>query len=93
MTKTLASVPVHNGTRFAWSGNDGFADVSSFDPSTLAGRLYADACDVGFYVLSERSGNRMLFTEEKVERDAEGETVAWHYVNEAGTIRITVHND
>jgi hypothetical protein len=93
MSSTLPNIPVHDGLQFAWSGNFGVAEVSSFTPSTLASRLYADACDVGFYVVSGRTGNRMLFSEERVERDAEGETVAWHYVNETGTIRITVFND
>ena len=93
MAKTLPNVPVHNGLQFAWAGNHGTGELSDFNPATLAGRLYADACDCGFYVVSGRTGTKMLFTEERVERDGDGETVAWHYVNEAGTIRITVVND
>lgn len=95
MAKTLPNVPVHDSIQFAWAGNTGSADLSDFhrSPCGLAGRLYADACDCGFYVVSGRTGNRMLFSEERVERDGDRDIVAWHYVNADGTIRITVFND
>lgn len=91
MAKLLPSVPVHDGGKFHWSGNEGTADLSDFVPANLAGRLYADACDVGFYVVSQRTGRKVLFTESDVER-REGELVAYHYEADGG-LHITVFND
>lgn len=91
MPKTLPNVPVHHSAKFAWAGNTGVADLSDFVPADLAGRLYADACDVGFFVVSARSGNKVLFTEKDVERRGE-EIVAYHYMAENGVV-ITIFND
>lgn len=91
MANTLPNVPVHAGSKFLWSGRLGAAEVSDFNAATLAGRLYADACDVGFYVESPRTGKRVLFSEEDVER-REGEIVSWRYSSEEG-FRIIVWND
>jgi hypothetical protein len=89
MAKTLPNVPVHNGSKFSWCGPNGSAELSDFNPVTLASRLYGDACDVGFYVQGNR--HRVLFHEVLVER-REGEVVAYHYESEEG-FRITVYND
>lgn len=62
MAKTLPSVPVHDGNLFNWTGKCGVADLSDFNSAGLAGRLYGDACDCGFYV-SSPSGRKVLFSE------------------------------
>lgn len=89
MAKTLPNVPVHMWAQFTWSGPKGSAEVSDFNPATLAGRLYGDACDVGFFVQGMR--RKMLFVEASVER-VENEVVAYHYESAEG-FKITVFND
>jgi len=95
MAKTLPSVPVHDGNAFNWTGKCGVADASDFKGGgDLAGRLYADAADCGFYV-SSPSGRKVLFSEAKAEW-REGEIVAWHYETsdpDAAGVRIIVFND
>lgn len=92
MARTLSNVPVHSGSKFTWSGKTGSAELSDFNPATLAGRLYGDACDVGFYVQSHKSGEKVLFSEERIDRDAEGEILRWHYTASNGC-SIVVFND
>lgn len=90
MARTLLNVPVHPYSKFTWAGPNATAEVSDFNPANLAGRLYADACDVGFYVQGNR--RKMLFTEASVERNGENEVVAWCYESAEG-FKIKVFND
>lgn len=90
MARTLPNVPVHSYTSFTWAGSVGTAEVSDFNAANLAGRLYADACDVGFFVQGNR--RKVLFSEASVERNGEGEIVAWCYESSEG-FKIRVFND
>jgi hypothetical protein len=47
------------------------AEVSCLPVSP--GRVYDDACDVGFTLESARTGRKVVVAEERTERDAEGE--------------------
>ncbi len=58
------------------------AEISDFNPkpfSTLFGQAFDDACDEGFQIESVKTGARVLFTFDRVEKDAEGDIVAWHF--------------
>jgi hypothetical protein len=90
MARTLPNVPVHAYAKFTWAGPNGSAEVSDFNPATLAGRLYGDAVDVGFFVQGNR--RKMLFSEASVDRDAEGEVTAWNYESPEG-FKIKIFND
>lgn len=93
MATTLRSVPVHDGSKFNWTGKHGCADMSDFMPGPLTGRLYGDACDVGFYVSSGRTGRKVLFTmTEGPGEDNDGEVTSLQFASAEG-FRITVFND
>lgn len=66
------------------------------------GRVYPDACDEGFGLVSHRTGHTMYFAVDRVERDREGDIVAWHLVPTAQSkrahpraagLKVTVYND
>lgn len=43
----------------------------------LFGRVYDDACDEGFSILSERTGRVVTWALDHEERDGEGDTLYW----------------
>lgn len=95
----LSNIPVHAGDQFTWNGREGTIEASDLGPS-IHNRVYDDACDVGFYVKSHKTGERKLFVLDKpVVWD--GETVAWVYKSAqsyrerdvAEPVKITVFND
>lgn len=51
------------------------------------GQVYDDACDVGFVVVSKKSGNHAVFVHSHTERDREGEIVAWKFIPTQNTLR------
>jgi len=61
----------------------------------LYDRIYADACDVGFYIKSERTGNRELFYLVDTKYNQYEEPVRWTFkpVNQAIKMEIVVYND
>lgn len=100
MPKMRSDVPVHSGLKFSWSGGRGTADISDLlgcndteRSNYLHGRVWDDACDVGFLVFSPRTGVKKLFTLSHTMRgpgaEALGEVDAWEYTAASGeTIRI-----
>lgn len=52
------------------------SDVKLFNPST---RIYDDACDVGFFMISKKTGAKVLFFENGVEKNSENEIEAFKY--------------
>lgn len=65
--------------------------MSDFGKSRICGRVYEDACDVGFNVVSPRTGVTMLFTLTGEEKDSEGGLLADIYTS--GEFKITLLND
>lgn len=62
------------------------------------GRLYDDAADVGFCLVSHKTGAVEPFYLDNVDRDREGDVRAWEFlpVNKAlreGGIKLTIFND
>ena len=62
-------------------------------------RLYDDAIDVGFYLVSENTGKKVLFTQEADEYH-DGELIAYHFSSLSNQnpenlrdLNITVFND
>ncbi len=92
MAKLLPNVPAHDGSKFNWTGRHGCADMSDFR-CPLAGRLYADACDVGFVVTSGRTGRKVVFTQTAGPgEDSDGEVGSYDFTSAEG-FRVTVFND
>lgn len=83
-------IPVWSSDMFNWKNGRGVADASDFKFSgPIAGRVYDDAIDVGFYVVSARTGVRMMFTEVFDEDGFDGEFRRF----ESGDYVITILND
>lgn len=64
MAKTREQVPVHPGSKFCWNAQEkiGFIDVSDFEPDVKwYDLLYHDVWDIGFYVVSHKTGVKKLF--------------------------------
>lgn len=90
----LRAIPVHRGSLFMWYHKSGAADVSMIHYSCggqIYSRIYDDACDMGFYIESHRTGQRVLFTLTKVQKDREGEIMFWEFKSRDG-IEVTLFN-
>lgn len=83
-------VPVHCARKFTWDLRTGIAEASDF--TRLCGRVYNDAADVGFEVLSPRTGQKVLFTLASDVRDNEGEILKTRYTSSSG-LTIEIFND
>jgi hypothetical protein len=57
------------------------------------GRVYDDACDVGFTMVSARTGRQVVFVLAEEKRDGEGDTLLWEYRSIDGEFTATVFND
>jgi hypothetical protein len=98
METNSGHLPVHNGDIFSWHGQEGVADISDLGKGEVIGRIWSDACDVGFYIKSPRTGREKLFTMSEKVFDAEGCVTAWKFVslnslNEFGEVKVTIFND
>lgn len=88
----LLDVPVHAGSMFNWNGQHGCADISDFR-GPLTGRLYVDACDVGFVVTSGRTGRKVVFTlVAGPSKDRDSEVGSYDFKSTEGFC-ITIFND
>ena len=86
-------VPTHSSNMFSWHKNEGRADLIDFGRAGIMGNLFNDACDRGFAVKSERTGEvRKFYLSEKV-RDAEGEVTEWKLRSIGEKFVITIYND
>ena len=59
--------------------------------------LYDDACDIGFTLVSTKTGNSKIFYHEKTIRDSEGDILYWTYNEIEGpkstNLRVKIFND
>jgi hypothetical protein len=62
------------------------------DIDQLKQRIFYDACDIGFWLRSERTRNLMLFTFEKPDVNNDGDVMGWNFKSEEG-ITLLVIND
>ena len=85
-------IPVHDGSKFTWTGKTGVIDESDFGKAKYTGQVWKDACDAGFYVRSHRTGDMKLFTYAGGMRDRDGDWVGHVYTSEDG-LRVDVLND
>lgn len=91
----LHTVPNHSSNLFTWKGNSGVADVSDLGQSgnfKVWDRIYDDACDIGFYIVSAKTRKRVLFYMGKI--DGDGEDIhGWNFISACGQFKILVVND
>ena len=72
----------HSSRQFSWTEKTLVSEASDLDNRHLE-RLYDDACDVGFSVKSERTGNVIVFVMTSPFYHGHGEDrelAGWHYV-------------
>jgi hypothetical protein len=72
----LTSTPI-SSSRFSFSGNTFSAEASDFGRAFKLDRVYDDACDEGFSIVSAKTGNIAVFALYNHEKDAEGDLVKW----------------
>ncbi len=96
--------PVHDGKAFMWHKGVGVAAISDMSRpgdrrDMIFGRLYDDACDVGFAVRSHLTGKLVAFYLDREDRDGSGEDIyGWNFLpvdlklRDAG-YRILIIND
>lgn len=51
------------------------SDLRGFKPR----RIYDDACDIGFYMVSEKTGQKLLFVENEPTYDADGDLISFNF--------------
>jgi len=51
------------------------SDLRGFEPR----RIYDDACDIGFYLVSEKTGKKILFCEVGPTRDEDDDLVSFNF--------------
>ena len=85
--------------RFTWMPSEGHFTTFASDAQFRLERIYQDACDVGFVMVSERTGKELTFYLDKEERDPSGEDIiAWHFKSDSRDpllkkLTATVWND
>lgn len=99
--KFNAGIPI-SAKRFRWSQGNGYAEASEL-PDLKQHQIWPDACDVGFTIRSERTGELRTFVETHVNRDDEREIESWVYssvnnrnghIDRPGALlTITIYND
>lgn len=62
---------------FVFNNNTFIGEISDFGPKFDFGRVYDDACDEGFSIISKKTGKHAVFAFENHETDLEGELIAW----------------
>lgn len=88
--RTNPNLPVHDGRSFEWDRGIGYAEVSDLMPR-LTDRVYPDAADEGFYVLSHKTGVKKLFFAVGDRRMGE-DVASWLFKSEDG-FGIEIFND
>lgn len=66
-----------SSSRFSFSGNTFSAEASDFGRVLKLERVYDDAYDEGFSIISSKTGNVAVFALRDHEEDAEGDLVKW----------------
>lgn len=67
--------PVHSASKFTWKNGVGVAEASDLRPVPLFGRLFNDACDLGFRLLNPATGRCEPFYLSHEDTDGSGEDV------------------
>lgn len=87
---------------FNWRGSNGYAEASDL-PTLRLHQVWQDSCDVGFTIVSNKTGEHQTFVKFGETRDGDGDLQATVFVsinNETGRadkpasrLQITIFND
>lgn len=81
----------HASSLFTWRGKVGIADASDLGPG-WAEQIFDDACDVGFRVKSQKTGDTRVFILART-ITAQNDLVEWVFEDTTGAFQIRVLND
>lgn len=85
-------------SRFTFRDGVFLAEISSLGDFRL-GRVFDDACDAGFTLISERTGEAKVFSGPETTRDAEGDILFDEFTEvldargTPGTLKVRIFND
>jgi hypothetical protein len=65
---------------FSFKNNMFSTEISDLGPSFNFGRVYDDAADLGFTIISKVTGNAAVFALNKELSDGEGDVQGWEFV-------------
>ena len=71
---------------FYWTGNQASQEISSLGNFRFE-RVYPDACDIGFRMVSERTGKEAVFVVDHEDTDGEGDIQGWNLVPTRESVR------
>lgn len=74
----VLNIPCIRSSVLNWTNDQGFAEHSSIR-IPLFNRIYNDACDAGFAVCSDKSGQIAIFAHYDTDMDQQDEA-GWHFV-------------
>lgn len=70
------TAPIHTSDFFTVHGKSLITEISDL-PRPVMGQIYTDACDLGFFVKSERTGKIEGFRMREEKRDVDGDIQVW----------------
>ena len=90
----LLNPPSISSDLLTWSGCEFSAEASDFNGLEM-GRVWDDSCDLGFTVVSSKTGKRVVFVHAETVRDREGDIVATKFISVTPgyDLRGTIFND
>lgn len=65
--------------RFTFTENTFVTEASDIRPHYPFDRVYDDAADVGFSIVSAKTGNSVVFRHKHTHQDSEGDIVKWEF--------------
>lgn len=68
-----------SSNKFSFRGNTFTADASDLGPAFALGRIWDDACDEGFSIVSEKTQRVAVFALYDHDEDAEGDVCGWWF--------------
>ena len=90
----LKPVPI-SSTKFLFRKNTFIGEASELKDLKL-GRVYDDACDMGFTIISEKTGKGVVFAQTEDTLDAEGDLLSINFVSVTPGLthlKVVIFND
>jgi hypothetical protein len=85
-----------NTDRFTWVPDDRLFVAEASDLPDMS-RVFDDACDEGYCLVSQRTGKRVIVVVSDVKHDREGDLVYWELTPVAhynrGLFKVHIYND
>jgi len=96
---SIIATKIHSGA-FTWTGNSGVTEASDIRHANFLGRIYDDACDQGFVVVSEKTRKEVIFYLDYTDwgfgrnQDVEQDEIAgWNFKSACRRYTILIIND